>query len=252
MMVRNRRLFASVLFLLAVATGGSPRAAEQVDLELVFLADASGSIDEMEIRFQRQGYAEAITHPRVLAAIEQGYNQRIAVAYMEWGDEFNQAVVAPWTIVDGKESAAAFARVLMETPRQAFGRNAIGSAIAAAHAMIEGNDFSARRRVIDFSGDSANNWNGISIAEARAEALADGIVINGLAILCRHEDCSGRPVGYDLEAAYRQIIIGGPGAFVISADSRARFAEAVRKKMILEIAGSPDAGVRAGRLLKDR
>lgn len=232
-----RKLFALVLlgtFLVRPAAGS-----EAVDVELVLLADASGSIDDAEILFQRQGYASAITDPMVIAAIAQGYEQRIAVTYVEWGAVDSQAVVVPWTIVDGAESAAAFAEKLMATPRLAFGRNAIGNALAAGQALIDGNDIKGFRRVIDFSGDSANNWGGIPITTARDSAVGAGIVINGLAILCRH--CSsGRPISYDLEEAFERLIIGGPGAFVVTADNRESFADAVRKKLLLEVAGPAD------------
>jgi hypothetical protein len=226
----------SLLAILLVGLLGFPAAAaERVDLELVLLADASGSIDDAEIHFQRQGYAAAITHPAVLDAIAQGYDQRIALTYVEWGAVGSQEVVVPWTIVDGPESAAGFAQALLETPRRAFGRNAIGEAIAVAQGLIESNQISGTRKVIDLSADSANNWGGLPIAAARAQALAADIVINGLAILCRH--CSGRPNTYDLEAAFAETIIGGPGSFVVTADEDLSFAEAVRKKLILEIAG---------------
>lgn len=225
------------LALLLGLLGGAATAAERVDLELVLLADASRSIDDAEIRFQRQGYAAAITHPDVLAAIASGYERRIAVTYVEWGEESSQEIVVPWTVVEGKESAAAFATALMQAPRLAFGPNAIGSALAAAHALIVGNAIEGTRSVIDFSADSAYSFGGVSIIEARTAALAAGIVINGLAILCRDSDCSGRPVDYDLEAAFDTLITGGPGSFVITADGPTSFAEAVRRKMLLEIAG---------------
>jgi hypothetical protein len=224
--------------------------AQTVDLELVLLADASGSIDEAEIHFQRQGYASAITHPAVLDAIAQGYDQRIAVTYVEWGGVSSQQVVVPWTIVDGKASAAAFAEELLTTPRRAFGRNAIGEAIAAAQALIESNQIEGHRKVIDLSADSANNWGGISIAEARRQALAAEIVINGLAILCR--TCSGRPNRYDLERAFAETIIGGPASFVVTADDDERFAEAVRKKLLLEIAGAPSSDEGPVRVARDQ
>jgi hypothetical protein len=118
---------------------GTARAAERVDLELVLLADASGSIDEGEIRFQRHCYAAAITHPEVLAAISQGFSQRIAVTFVEWGSAGSQEVVVPWMIVDGTGTAQAFAQALLEPPRRAYGMNAIGSAIAFAHDLIERN-----------------------------------------------------------------------------------------------------------------
>lgn len=216
--------------------GPGAASAERVDLELVLLADASGSIDNAEIRFQREGYATAITHPQVLAAIGQGLDRRIAVTYVEWGAASSQETVVPWTIIDGPESAKAFADALVEPSRQAFGRNAIGSALAAGQRLIEDNDIEGFRRVIDFSGDSANNWGGVPIETARSSALGADIVINGLAILCRH-CASGRPISYDLEKAFADRIIGGPGSFVVTADAETSFADAVRKKLILEIAG---------------
>jgi len=225
----------------------SAAAAETVDLELVLLADASRSIDDAEIRFQRQGYASAITHPEVLGAIAQGFEQRIAVTYVEWGDASSQEVVVPWTVVDGAASATAFAAALLESPRRASGPNAIGNAIAAAHDLIETNQFDGYRKVIDFSGDSAYSFGGMPIAPVRAAALAADIVINGLAILCRAAECSGRPVNYDLEQAFADLIIGGPASFVVTADHDDRFALAVRRKLLLEIAGRPDVG-RAERL----
>jgi hypothetical protein len=233
-----RQLIAAVV--LSIATQAHGTAAETVDLELVLLADASRSIDDAEIRFQRQGYATAITHPEVLGAIAQGFEQRIAVTYVEWGDETSQEVVVPWTVIDGPETAAAFAAALLEAPRRAFGPNAIGNAIAAAHALIEANAFDGYRKVIDFSGDSAYSFGGIPVAAARGAALAADIVINGLAILCRAAACSGRPVGYDLETAFAETIIGGPASFVVTADRDDRFAQAVRRKLVLEIAHAPD------------
>jgi len=219
----------------ALATLPPAAPAQDVDLELVLLADASGSIDMDEIRFQRDGYATAITDPEVLQAIGNTAYGSIAVTYVEWAAAGSETVVVPWTVIDGADSAAAFAAALIPPPRLAYGRNAIGSALLTGKRLIEDNDIDGWRKVIDFSGDSANNWNGPGIAEARAEVLAAGITINGLAILCRA--CSGRPSRGDLEQDYRDRIIGGPGAFVVTADGPDRFAEAVRRKLILEISG---------------
>ncbi|MFY0613198.1 MAG: DUF1194 domain-containing protein [Hyphomicrobiaceae bacterium] len=207
-----------------------------VDVELVLLADASNSIDNAEIQFQRQGYARAITHPDVLSAISKGGYGRIAITFIEWGDDANQEIVVPWMIVKDLATAQDFTKKLLSTKRLAYGSNAIGAAIAEAQKQIETNRFNGHRKVIDFSADSANNWNGIPIAVARKNALAAGIVINGLAILCRAQDCSGRPVSYDLEKAFADRIIGGPGSFVITVDNPNTFADAVRRKLILELA----------------
>jgi hypothetical protein len=234
------RLMGLALVLSIGVVAGEARADERVDLELVLLADASRSIDDGEIRFQRQGYAAAITHRDVLAAITHGYEQRIAVTYVEWGDAASQEVVVPWTIVDGPDSAAAFAGRLSEAPRLATGPNAIGSALAAAHALIDGNGIDGTRKVIDFSADSAYSVGGVPVSEARAAAISSGITINGLAILCR--DCSsGRPIDYDLESAFGAFVVGGDGSFVVTADGDDRFAQAVRRKLILEIAGARGA-----------
>ena len=228
--------------LLAVAINASAQQPVNVDVELVLLADASNSIDNAEIQFQRRGYARAITHPDVLSAISKGGFGRIAITFIEWGDESNQEVVVPWMIVKDLASAQTFSRRLLVTERLAYGSNAIGAAIAEAQKQIETNRFEGHRKVIDFSADSANNWNGIPIADARKNALDSGIVINGLAILCRAQDCSGRPVSYDLEIAFADRIIGGPGSFVITVDNPKTFVDAVRRKLILELAnraGSP-------------
>jgi len=207
-----------------------PALATEVDLELVLLADASGSIDAEEITFQRQGYAEAITHPDVLRTIGNTLTGSIAVTYVEWAAD--QQVVVDWTIIDGAETAAEFARRLLEPPRLAYGRNAIGAALLAGKDLIEGNAIESLRQVIDFSGDSVGNFSGPSIASARDTVLAAGITINGLPIL--------RDAGDQrLVAAYEAQIIGGPGAFVVAATSRATFAEAIRRKLILEIAAPP-------------
>jgi hypothetical protein len=205
-----------------------PLAAQEVDLELVLLADASGSITEGEIRFQREGYAAAITHPDVLAAIRSNLTGSIAVTYVEWAA--NQAVVADWTVIDGADSAEAFALAILEPPRLATGRNAIGDALLAGRDLIEGNQITGLRRVIDFSGDSLGNFSGIGIQDARAQVLAAGITINGLPILDEGE-------GDPLAEVYRSQLIGGPGAFVIPAIGREGFVEAVRRKLVLEIAG---------------
>ncbi|MEE4235536.1 MAG: DUF1194 domain-containing protein [Anderseniella sp.] len=230
----------SIALLMAAMLGGlaaivPARAETEVDLELVLLADATGSIDEDEIRFQRQGYAEAIADPAVLRAIGSGLLGKIAVTYVEWADASSQQIVADWTVIDGPDSARAFADAILGPPRLAYGRNAIGAALLFGKAQIDANAYSGLRKVIDLSADSANNWSGPSIFEARQQIVDAGMTINGLAVLCR--SCSGQPVSYDLEQAFRDTIIGGPGAFVVTAENAQEFANAVRRKLVLEISG---------------
>jgi hypothetical protein len=214
----------------------APQAREPVDLELVLLADATGSIDETEIRLQRRGYAEAMLDPQVLWAIENGGAEgRIAVAYVEWAAADAQDVVVDWMVVADEADAARFGERLMAAPRRAYGSNAIGAALLKGVALIEGNGFEGWRKVIDLSGDSSWNPQGPPIPTARDAVLGAGVVINGLAILCR-EPCSGRPRFENLEAEYQDKIVGGPGAFVVTANGGESFAQAVRRKLILEIA----------------
>jgi Protein of unknown function (DUF1194) len=214
--------------LLPLAFLATPLHAQEVDLELVLLADASGSITQGEIDFQRQGYATAITDPAVLNAITSNLTGSIAVTYVEWAA--NQVTVVDWTVIDSPATARTFAADLLQPPRLATGRNAIGDALLEGRRLIEENRFTGLRRVIDFSGDSIGNFSGADIATARAEVLAAGITINGLPILDGGE-------GDDLGQIYSDRIIGGPGAFMVPAIGRDGFTEAVRRKLILEIAG---------------
>ena len=216
--------------LIALLLLTTPLQAQEVDLELVLLADASGSITQEEIDFQRESTATAITDPAVLEAIRNTLTGSIAVTYVEWAA--NQATVVDWTIIDSPETAEAFAAALLGPPRLATGRNAIGDALLEGRRLIEANTIASLRQVIDFSGDSASNYSGTSIEAARDTVVAAGIVINGLPILDGGPD---DPLLQEYEAR----IIGGPGAFAIPALGRTEYVTALRRKLILEIAGTP-------------
>ena len=237
--MRQRPAWAVALGL-ALLTPGAPAAAQAarqaVDLELVLLADASGSIDGVETTMQRQGYATAMSDPQVLWAIANGGRHgRIAVVFVEWAGLRSQDVVVDWMVVDDAASAAKFGAQLIAAPRRAGGTNAIGAAIMKGLALIEGNAFDGWRKVIDLSGDSVWNPRPPTIAQARDAAIGQEVVVNGLAILCG--DCSGRPGMVDLEEAFQEQLIAGPGAFVVTADGPGAFAAAVRRKLLLEISG---------------
>jgi hypothetical protein len=217
---------------------------DPVDLELLLLADASGSIDATENHLQREGYAAAMTDREVLWAVRHGGALgRIAVAYVEWAGRRSQDVVVDWTLIDGEAAARGFAARLMAAPRKVSGVNAIGAALLEGLALIDGNGFDGWRKVIDLSGDSIWNPRPPTLAEARDAALARDVTINGLAVLC--QDCSGRPGLGSLEADFTDRLIVGPGAFVVTADGDTAFADAVRRKLILEISGSPSDRVLA-------
>ena len=225
----------AALALAAALAGGAPaQPLEDVDIELVLLADATGSIDDDEIRFQRRGYAEAMAEPEVVAALTGGPLGQVAVAYIEFGSFASQDVVVDWTVIAGADDVARFSEVLLAAPRRASGRNAIGAALLKGVEMIETNDHEGLRRVIDLSADSANNWNGPGIEEGRRAAQGAGITINGLAVLCR-VCASGRAGGPELERLFEERIVTGPGAFVVTADGNRAFAEAIERKLLREL-----------------
>ncbi len=232
-----------LLVLAALLFAGRPAAAQgAVDVALVLLADGSGSIDPEEFQLQRQGYADALTSPEVLSAIRSNANQKIGVVFVEWGAPSSQEIIIDWTVIDGEAAATAFAAQLRTAPKKTFGYNSISNAIDFGVSLLATAPFSSVRKVIDVSGDGPN-IGGRDILAVRDAALGQGITINALAI--RQPGSVVAPsLGVPLEEYYRQNVIGGPGAFVETADGRASFAQAIRNKLVLEIAaleGHPDA-----------
>ncbi|MFH5926930.1 DUF1194 domain-containing protein [Roseomonas xinghualingensis] len=205
----------------AAAQGGA------VDLLLVLAVDASGSIDPDEFSLQREGCAEALTHPAVLSAIGAGSRAAIGVAMVEWGAPGGAETVVGWHHVSGPASANELARAVITAPRSFQSWNAIGDAVDHAAALIATAPWPAREKVIDISGDAPDMRSIRPIEAARRAAAAQGIIVNALAIE------GGRP---GLTRTYEETVIAGHGAFVMTADSRADFARAVRAKLIREIA----------------
>jgi hypothetical protein len=227
----------SILALLVAATTFSiPAHAERVDLQLVLAIDISGSIDAEEARLQRDGYTQALTHPAVLAAIHSGPLKRIAVTYLEWAGDPYQSVVADWAIIDDAASAKRFADEVASQPIDRAQWTSISAAIRFASQMFKHSPHRSRRRAIDISGDGANN-HGAHITAVRERAIAAGIVINGLPIINGRQSRHGLPPLPYLSAYYRECVIGGPGSFLIVANGFKDFARAIRRKLILEIAG---------------
>ena len=213
-------------------------AAEPVDLLLVLSSDVSRSVDHPKFLLQREGYATAISDPHVIDAIRSGPHQRIAVCFVEWSGFGAQKLVVDWTVIDGPAAARKFGDQLLELPRSFADRTSISGGIEFAMAQLERAPFEAARRTIDVSGDGTNNA-GRDVKLARDEAVAKGIVVNGLVIL------SDRPVPWNaehtnppggLEKYYQDNVIGGPGAFVLVAENFNSFGRAIIKKMIAEIA----------------
>lgn len=220
-----------------------PRAAgaeTAVDLELALGIDVSRSVDMAEARLQREGYIQAFRDPEVIRAITGGMLGRIAVGYYEWAGFGYAKVVVGWTLIDSEGAARAFADALGGNIPQSARRTSISEAIEFAIPWFENNGFSGTRRVVDLSGDGPNNWGNL-VTTARDRAVAAGITINGLPILARNGDFYSRFNIPELDLYYRDCVIGGPGAFIVVANNFDDFARAVRRKLILEIAGRTPA-----------
>ena len=226
----------------------SASARTAVDLELALAIDVSGSIDEEEANLQRAGYIAAFRNPRVIEAIERGILGRIAVAYYEWAGHGHNKMIAAWTVIHDRATALAFADRLLSPPPETARRTAIGGALSFAVPLIDANDIEGTRRVIDISGDGPNNW-GRSATTARDVAVASGITINGLPIVNDRPSRWGWPSLPNLDLYYRDCVIGGPGSFLVVANTFGDFAQAVLKKLIMEIAGeiSPRRILHVGR-----
>jgi hypothetical protein len=206
-----------------------------VDLELVLAIDVSGSIDEEEAQLQREGYMEALLDRDVLAAIKGGMTGRIALAYFEWSNAEMQRIVVDWRVIDGEAAAREFVAQLKANPPMRGRFTSISGAIDFAVPMFDGNGFSGARKAIDISGDGPNN-RGRRITDARDEAIRRGITINGLPIVNDRPNFFGRPMP-DLDLYYRDCVIGGPGALYVIAKDFQSFANAIRRKLILEVSG---------------
>ncbi|MBM3591409.1 MAG: DUF1194 domain-containing protein [Alphaproteobacteria bacterium] len=227
-MRRRGLLFAPAL----ISATAQAQAAPEVDLLLVLAMDASGSIDADEFRLQREGIAESITHPAVLDAIAANPRRAIALAMTEWGSPGGAALAVDWHRVTDAASAQVFANAVLAAPRSRQSYNAIGDAITHAAALITAAPFRANERVIDVAGDGPDMRSTILAPDARDAAVAQGITINGLAIEIAPVTRGNEP----LHVHYERNIMGGPGAFVMVAETRRDFARAMRAKMLREIA----------------
>jgi hypothetical protein len=239
-----------ILFKLVVVTltaliglNGSAAAGEPTDLLLVLAADVSRSVDYQKFQLQREGYAAAMSDPRVLEAIRSGPNGRIAVSFVEWSGFGAQKLVIDWTSISDAASAHAFGDRVREAPRSFADRTSISGGIDFSVEQFQHAAFDASRRVIDVSGDGTNNA-GRDVELARNEAVAKGITINGLVIL------SERPMPWNPEHTnppgglahyYRERVIGGPGSFVMVAEDFHSFGRALTSKLVAEIAQAATA-----------
>jgi hypothetical protein len=213
-----------------------------VDVELVLGLDISYSMDPEEQALQREGYIKALTSREFMLALRQGMHGKIAVTYFEWAGYSDQRVVVPWRMIEGPESADAFVGEIAAAPYRRAARTSISGAIEFGSRLFDTSGYRGIRRVIDISGDGANN-NGQLVTVARDEAVSKGITINGLPIMLKRPNVGSMDIE-NLDVYYEDCVIGGPGAFVIGIAEREKFIEATRTKLILEVAGvAPSARI---------
>jgi hypothetical protein len=209
-------------------------ATPSVDVELILAVDVSYSMDMDELAIQREGYAQALISKEFLQALKTGPNGKIAVTYFEWAASSDQKIIIPWRVIDGPETADAVANEIMRTPIRRASRTSISGAINFAMPLFDENPYRGLRRVIDISGDGPNN-NGGPVVQARDAALEKGIVINGLPIMVKEPSYSTMDID-NLDFYYEDCVIGGPGSFVVTIKDREKFKEAIRTKLLLEVA----------------
>ncbi len=223
-----RSLPGIVLLAVAACLAGArgTLAETAVDLQLVLAVDASGSVSEERFELQKRGYVAAFRSPQLLRAVQSGQAQAIAVTMVQWTGPALQIQVVPWMVIADEASMNRVAAAIEAAPRQLFGGGtSISGAVDYAVHLFSRAETTAARRVIDVSGDGRNN-RGRPAEAARDDAVAAGATINGLPILA---------LEFDLDVYYRDSVIGGPGAFVIPAKSYDTFADAILKKLVIEI-----------------
>jgi hypothetical protein len=210
-----------------------------VDVELILAVDVSYSMDVDELAIQREGYAQAIVSKEFLQALKSLPNGKISITYFEWAASSDQKIIIPWRMIDGPETADAVANEIMKTPIRRASRTSISGAINFAMPLFDEDPYHGPRHVIDISGDGPNN-NGVPVTPVRDAALEKGIVINGLPIMVKEPSYSTMDID-NLDWYYEDCVIGGPGSFVVAIKDREKFKEAIRAKLLLEVAGrTPD------------
>jgi hypothetical protein len=225
----RRTVVAAIIGLLSGGEAAAQAGAGvEVDAEIVLAVDVSRSMDMNEIAVQRDGYTAALRHPDLMRAVTAGRLGRVAIAYFEWSGQAQDGTLIPWRIIDSPAAAAAMADEIEGTPVRRSRGTSIARALMFAAVLIEDGAVEGARRIIDVSGDGANNV-GPPVTGARDEALARGITINGLPIMA---SAGTMP---DLDLYYQDCVVGGEGGFVMVARTGEELAATIRRKLILEI-----------------
>jgi Protein of unknown function (DUF1194) len=221
-----------------------------VDTELVLAVDVSYSMDPDEQQIQREGYIEAITSREFMAAIRAGSHGKVALTYFEWAGPDDQKIIVPWRAIEGPETADAFAGEIARAPYRRASRTSIGGALMFAKPLFAASGFRGLRRVVDVSGDGPNN-SGPLVIPQRDDLVASGITINGLPLMLNRPNSFSMDIA-DLDIYFEDCVIGGPGAFVLPVRDRAQFKEAIRTKLIMEVAELKGAQVQRAQARQPR
>jgi hypothetical protein len=212
----------------AAAALASVTAAPAANLALVLAVDVSESVSTDRYVLQHDGIARAFENPKLIEAIVNAPGG-IEVLVLEWSDPDKIAITIGWTRVANRTSAAAFAAAVRATTRTSHGLTAIGAAMRAGAAAFDHMPEPAAHKVIDISGDGMANF-GPPPAQVRDDLVAQGITINGLAILTEEPW---------LAEYYTDNVIGGASSFCLVAENMDSFAEAMLRKLVQEVAGTP-------------
>ncbi|MEP4336930.1 MAG: DUF1194 domain-containing protein [Roseobacter sp.] len=228
-----RSLICALFLVLSIFESETPALGQDrqtVDLELVLLIDVSASVSKQEFRLQIEGLAGAFRNPIIQESIQASGG--IAVCVVQWAQEAYQYKSVDWIHLRQDTDALKLAKQIASIPRQTpSGQTAIGNALIFALVELNTNSYTGLRRVIDLSGDGRSN-DGLLLEQARETVLLDGITINGLAILNEVSD---------LKKYFRNDLIGGYGAFVLTARDYTDFSRAIREKLEREIRSTPVA-----------
>lgn len=218
---KYRALVAGTLALCVVA--GAARA--ECRLALALALDVSSSVDEHEDRLQREGLAGALLSDDVVAAALGLPESPLALAVYEWSGRYNQRVIADWRMIRGRDDLAAVAGIVAGSPRSTDQfPTAIGSALGYAAGLFRrGPD--CWLRTLDVSGDGVNN-EGFGPDLAYANFPLGGITVNGLVI-------GADPAVFE---HYQTEVIRGAGSFVMQTGSYADYQDAMRRKLLRELA----------------
>ncbi len=215
------------LALVCAGLGGTARAEETLELHLVLAFDVSASVNDAEFDLQRHGTAAALRSDAVSRAIADAPGG-VAVAIVQWSSVTRQALGLDWVILRSAEDAQAYAGEVAAMPRRLPGGGTmIHSGLDFAALMLAAAPGHARRQVIDLAANGQTD-NAIELRASRDRLLAQGVVINGLAV---EED------DLDLTGYFYRAVIGGPSAFVVTARDHADFGRAMEIKLYREIAG---------------